>query len=170
MHMKTLAVIFLLIPTLALADMDSQFSLGLGTQYGGAAGLKYSLSGESDKFYIGAGRADFFDRNYGERYGITLGWERLLSDNHAIGIAVRTRTDPRDGAYITQTVDGQTERREFKSRYDSFIAGTYTYYLNSATEAGFLTGVSVGATYYKSNVRSSFRSDPDFGVFFGYQF
>ncbi|MCA0892258.1 hypothetical protein [Microbulbifer agarilyticus] len=171
--MKQLFLIILLLPITALADtssqFDTQFGLGLGTQYGGVAGLKYSIRGNSNSFYIGAGRADFF-KSDDERYGLTLGWEKSLSEHHAIGVAVRTRTDPLDGAYIATTIDGQPAYMEAKGRYESFLAGTYTYHFKPSSEPGFLTGVSIGKTYSASNYRNEFLSGLDYGMHFGYQF
>lgn len=166
--MKVLLIFFALLPACALAQVDSQFGLGIGTQYGGALGLKYSLNLDSDKLYIGAGRADLFDEE--ERYGVTLGWENLLNDHHALGIAVRTRTKPdRHGNYVIND-NGQPEVIGVKDGYETFVAGTYTYYFDSPKDADFLTGVSVGKEYRHDNVVSEFRSGVNYGVFFGYQF
>ena len=171
--MKKIFIAALLAPTTALADFgeqfDSKFGVGLGTQFGGVAGFNYSLRNNANNFYIGAGRADFFEGD-NERYGLTLGWEKLLSDRHSIGVAVRTRTNPLDGAYIATTPGDPTTYMEAKGRYESFFAGTYTYHFKPSSEPGFLTGVSVGKTYENSNYRSGFNSGLDFGMYFGYQF
>lgn len=166
--MKALLVLIALLPACALAQVDSQFGLGIGTQYGGALGLKYSLNLDSSKLYIGAGRADFFDEN--EKYGVTLGWENLLNDHHALGIAVRTRTMPGGGNYVLIDDLGQSQSVGVKDGYEAFVNGTYTYYFDSPKDAGFLTGVSIGKEYRRDNVVSEFKSGIGYGVFFGYQF
>jgi|GEM_PF-660617 len=168
--MKQLAVIFALFPVCALADMDSQYGLGLGTQYGGVAGLKYSLSGESNKFYVGAGRADFFHTDEPEEYGLTLGWERALNEKHALGLALRTQTSDGEGYYYPAGYFGLEERTRREDGYEAGLFGTYTYYFSGTHQSGFVAGANIGKLYRKDNVASYFRSGTFTGVHFGYQF
>ena len=169
MNKLALAIGLVFLPALAQADVDSQFGLGLGTQYGGVAGFKYSLGNTSNKFYVGAGRADFFHGDK-EEYGLTLGWEKALTEKHSLGVALRTRTLQGGGNYLIDSNNGQPVYAEVKDGYESFAAGTYTYYFNNSQETGFLTGLSAGKSYRRNNVRSDFRSGMEYGVFFGYQF
>lgn len=166
--MKKLAVLCAIIPSMAMADTDTQFGLGLGTQYGGFAGIKYSLSMDTNKVYVGAGLAGYTSGD--DQYGITLGWEKALTDNHTLGLAVRTKKQESGSGYF---VDGSTTPPSLvpmKKRYESFIAATYTYYFGKSTEAGFLTGLSAGKTYKNTNVEQEFKSGMEYGVYFGYQF
>ncbi|WP_288130279.1 hypothetical protein [Microbulbifer sp.] len=165
--MRILTILLALFPAWASAAFDSQFGLGTGTQYGGAVGMKYSLNGENNKFYIGAGRSDFFEGD--EDYGLSLGWENALTNKHSLGLGIRTKTRPVGGYYLTGTAE-QPRRKELKKRYESFVAGTYTYYFTSNNEPGFLTGLSVGKTYQETNITSGFKSGIEYGAFLGYQF
>lgn len=167
--MKKLAILCSVVPTLAMADIDSQFGLGLGTQYGGFAGIKYSANLDSNKFYVGAGFSKPPHDN--DEYGVTLGWERALTDKQAVGFAARTRKlSTGGGNYIIGSYPDDFTTVVGKDGYESFIAATYTYYFTKPTESGFLTGLSAGKTYRKNNVVSEFRSGMEYGVYFGYQF
>ncbi|MFC6979124.1 hypothetical protein ACFQH7_10090 [Microbulbifer taiwanensis] len=155
---------------MSMADVDSQFGLGLGTQYGGLAGIKYSATMDNDKIYLGAGLASpSSDRNIA--YGISIGWEKALTDKHALGLAVRTKKRE-GGGYRSYWDSDATPPTHIhaKKRYESFVAATYTYYFNNAYEAGFLTGLSAGKTYMNTNVKKEFESGMEYGLYFGYQF
>ncbi|HEY8568994.1 hypothetical protein [Microbulbifer sp.] len=168
--MKLLVAIFALFPVCAFATTDSQFGVGLGTRYGGILGLNYSLSGELDKFYIGAGRADLFRKDEPESYGLTLGWERAMNENHALGFAFRTRTINGEGLYYPAGYFGLEESTEKKDGYETSLFGTYTYYFSGTNQSGFLTGANIGKSYYKDNVRSDYKDGVAIGLHFGYQF
>lgn len=168
--MKLLAVLFALFPVCALAQMNSQFGMGLGTQYGGVAGLKYSLSGESDKFYVGAGRADFFHSDDPEEYGLTLGWERALNEKHALGLALRTKTWDAEGLYYPAGYYGLDTLTRKKDGYEYGMLGTYSYYFSGTHQSGFVAGANIGKLYRKDNVASYFRNGAFIGAHLGYQF
>ncbi|WP_299592076.1 hypothetical protein [uncultured Microbulbifer sp.] len=172
--MKKLFIAALLAPSTALADFgtqfDSKFGLGLGTQYGGVAGLQYSLSGESDKFYIGAGRADFFESDYPDEYGLTLGWEHALTEKQTFGLALRTSTEDGRGAYYQAGYAGLEEATEKKDGFEYGLFGSYSYYFSGIHQSGFVAGANLGKLYRKDNVRSEFRNGTAVGVHLGYQF
>lgn len=158
-----------LLSSLVHADVETHFGVGVGTQYGGGPGLKYSLGNTTNKFYVGAGRTDFF-RGGVEEYGVTLGWEKSLTKKHSLGMAVRTRTLLGGGSYQIDSDSGQPVYSPVKDGYEAFAAGTYTYYFKDAQESGFLTGLSLGKSYRRNNVQSEFKSGMEYGLFFGYQF
>lgn len=166
--MKKLVVFCAILPSFAMADTDTQLGLGMGTQYGGFAGVKYSANMDTNKFYVGAGLSDVPHGTY--RYGLTLGWETALTDKHALGIAVRTKELDGGGNYIIGSYPDNFTTVPVKDGYESFIGATYTYYFNKSIESGFLTGLSAGKTYRHNNVQNELRSGMDYGVYFGYQF
>lgn len=177
--MKQLALLGALLPSLAMADIDTSFGLGLGTQYGGFAGIKYSAGINTHKFYVGAGFANL-PRAHDDEYGLTLGWEKALFDRHSLGLAIRTKKDDIPGGFYPDPTSDQPTLVPYKDTYRSFIAATYTFYFNSYDEAGFLTGLSVGKTYRHNSVtdhpeyflepREGFDSGVEYGLYFGYQF
>ncbi|WP_323844701.1 hypothetical protein [Microbulbifer magnicolonia] len=167
--MRTVVVLCAILPSLAMADVDSQFGLGLGTQYGGFAGFKYSMSLNTNKIYVGAGLAGpTGDRD--DVYGVTLGWEKAITDKHALGLFVRTKKrENGDGVYLDYSTS-PPDIVSMNKRYESFIGGSYTYYFGKSSEAGFLTGLSAGKTYENTNVKKEFESGIQYGLHFGYQF
>lgn len=167
--MKKLAVLCAIIPSMAMADTNTQLGLGLGTQYGGFAGIKYSANLDKNTFYVGAGFSKPPHDN--DQYGVTLGWERTLTDKQALGFAARTRKWSTEGAnFIIGSYPDNFTTVAGKDGYESFIAATYTYYFTRSSEPGFLTGLSAGKTYQNNNVISKFQSGMEYGVYFGYQF
>lgn len=164
--MKRMAIFCSILPTLAVANVEHQVGIGLGTQYGGLAGIKYSIKADTDKVFMGIGFADRTD----EEYGITLGWEKALTEKHALGLAIRTKSRQGGGNYLTDPYTTPPTYTPVKDGYESFIAGTYTYYFRSSSDAGFLTGLSVGRSYIHNNVRDEFLSGMEYGLHFGYQF
>lgn len=167
--MKKLAILCAALPSLAAADVDSQLGLGLGTQYGGFAGFKYSVNLDANKVYVGAGLAGpTGDRDH--EYGITVGWERALTERHALGLFVRTKKrESGDGVFLDYSTTPPTIS-PMNKRYESFIGGSYTYYFTGSGEPGFLTGLSAGKTYKNTNIKSEFESGIEYGLHFGYQF
>lgn len=163
--MKILAAICTLIPALAFAATDTQFGLGLGTQYGGLAGFKFSIDLDSSKLYAGAGLGGQGTSSTGEEYGFSLGWEKALTNQHALGIVVRTKR-PQDNELALSPAPYGT----YKIRYESFIGANYTYYFRDADTSGFLTGLTVGKSYLSTNREQVFESGMDYGFHFGYQF
>lgn len=172
--MKKLFLTALIFPTTALADFgsqfDSKFGLGLGTQYGGVAGINYSIKSNSNNFYIGAGRADFFESDRPDEYGLTLGWERALTEKHAFGLALRTTTDDGRGAYYQAGYNGLEEATEKKDGFEYGLYGSYSYYFSGIHQSGFVAGANLGKLYQKDNVRSEFKNGAAVGVHLGYQF
>ncbi|WP_444921655.1 hypothetical protein ACJJID_04410 [Microbulbifer sp. CnH-101-G] len=171
--MKSLIFVGILFPSFAFANMDNHFSLGVGTQYGGLLGIKYSTINGPNTFYIGGGLADNFD----EEYGISLGWERSLSPKHSLGLLVRTKELSwehyiyENSNLLTTSPNDQTSAKfKYKGRYESYIAGSYTYFFNRYDEASLLGGVSFGKSYLKTNKDGSFRDGTELKLHFGYQF
>ncbi|WP_250461073.1 hypothetical protein [Microbulbifer litoralis] len=162
--MKKIAAILAILPSLALSDTGPQFGVGLGTQYGGLAGFKFSLNMDSSKVYAGAGLAET-GGSLGNEYGFSVGWEKELNDNHALGLVARTKR-PEDNEVTWSPAPGGV----YKIRYESFIGVNYTYYFNGTDEHGFLTGLTAGKSYINSNYEQEFQSGMDYGVHFGYQF
>lgn len=162
--MKKWIATLAILPSLALGNTDSQFGIGLGTQYGGLAGFKFSLDLDSSKFYAGAGLAGT-GGSKGEEYGFSLGWEKSLNNKHALGLIARTKR-PKDNDFSWPVAPNGV----YKIRYESFIGVNYTYYLKDADESGFLTGFTAGKSYLNSNYEQEFESGMDYGFHFGYQF
>ncbi|WP_237065511.1 hypothetical protein [Microbulbifer guangxiensis] len=164
--MKKLALISALLPCLAMADVDTSFGLGLGTQYGGLAGFKFSVNLDNNSLYAGAGLASHPD----SRAGLTLGWERAMFEKHSFGLAFRIR-ETWDAQYRLQP---ETGTRVFDydddGSFESRLSGTYTYYFTGAGQAGFLTGLSAGKTYRHTDWNGGFRSGMEYGFHLGYQF
>ncbi|WKD49405.1 hypothetical protein [Microbulbifer spongiae] len=166
--MKNLFLIFFFFPAIALAEVDSQLGFGLGTQYGGFVGFKYSIRSDSNTFYAGLGLADPTD----EEYGFTLGWEKNLAEKHAFGFLVRTKESKSFTGVVYLSDPSVTPSRKIilKDGYESFFAGTYTYYFNRFDEPGFSIGVSAGKSYFNRNLKDGFGDDIEYGAHFGYQF
>lgn len=164
--MKKLALLSALLPSLAIADVDTSFGLGLGTQYGGLAGFKFSVTLDNNSLYAGAGLATHPDRGA----GVTLGWERALHDKHSVGVALRTR-ETWDARYRFHPETG-TRLLDYDDdgAFESRLSGTYTYYFSGTGQAGFLTGLSAGKTYRHTDWSDGFRSGMEYGFHFGYQF
>ena len=166
--MKNLALLFILFSPVTFALDNSQIGLGLGTQFGGGIGVNYSLSSDSGKYYLGAGRSDAFLGN--ESYGVTIGWEKAINQKHAWGIALRTRTGNGGSYYQFDSQNNEVREIEVSRGYRTFLAGTYTYYFRESTSPGFLTGISVGREYRKNNLISDLRPGFLYEISFGYQF
>ncbi|SDJ54480.1 hypothetical protein [Microbulbifer yueqingensis] len=163
--MKIIAAVCALLPSLAMAATDSQFGLGLGTQYGGLAGFKYSVDLGSSKLYAGAGLAGQGTSSMGREYGFSLGWEAALTDRHALGLVVRTKRPQDNEVALSPAPYGR-----YKVRYESFIGPSYTYYFRGSDQEGFLTGFTAGKSYLSSNRDQEFKSGLDYGFHLGYQF
>ncbi|MBB5210022.1 hypothetical protein [Microbulbifer hydrolyticus] len=164
--MKALYLLIALFPGLAMANSDSKFAIGLGTPYGGFAGLKYSVKVNDDIFYAGAGLAHIDDSDV----GVTLGWERALNEKHGFGFALRGRTVEGGNVYYPAGYFGLDEATRRKDGYEAALFGNYTYYFSGASQSGFLAGANVGKQYRKDNVRSYVRNGTFIGVHLGYQF
>lgn len=165
--MKNLLLICFFFPAIASAEVNSQLGFGLGTQYGGLIGFKYSIRSDSNTFYTGFGLAD---STY-EEYGFTLGWEKNLAEKHAFGFLVRTKESKSlTGASITDSSVTPSRKIILKDGYESFLAGTYTYYFSRFDEPGFSIGVSAGKSYFNRNLKDGFSDDIEYGAHFGYQF
>ncbi|QKX18664.1 hypothetical protein [Microbulbifer sp. YPW1] len=164
--MKALYLFFALFPCIAMANSESKIAIGMGTPYGGFAGLKYSVKANDDIFYAGAGLAHIEDSDI----GLTLGWERALNEKHGLGIALRTRTVDGGNAYYPAGYFGLDEPTIRKDGYEVALYGNYTYYFSGASQSGFLAGANIGKQYRKDNVRSYFRNGTFIGIHLGYQF
>ncbi|WP_444909138.1 hypothetical protein [Microbulbifer sp. TRSA005] len=173
--MKSVIFAGILFPSFAFAsaNLNNHLSLGVGTQYGGLLGIKYSTTYGTDTFYIGGGLADNLD----EEYGITLGWERSLNPKHSLGLLVRTKElDWEHYIYENSNLLSASPNNKslsefkYKGRYESYIAGSYTYFFNRYDEASLLGGISLGKSYLKTNKDGSFRDGTELKLHFGYQF
>ena len=166
--MKKLLLLLILFSPATFALNNSQIGLGLGTQFGGGLGVNYALNSDLGKYYLGAGRTDAFLGN--ESYGVTIGWEKAITQKHAWGIALRTRTGNGGSYYQFDYQANEVTRFDVSDGYRAFLAGTYTYYFQESTSPGFLTGLSIGREYRKNNLISELKPGFVSEISFGYQF
>lgn len=160
-----------LLPAFASAQVTNQFGLGLGSQYGGLAGLKYTLGTESNRFSVGAGVRDSH-RDRDDLYGIAFGWEKLLGQHHTLGAFVRTKRDQDVNLIVDmeQGPNGPVYTTVPDDLYQHFIGASYTYYFRPASESGFLGGINLGKTYQYSDSRRNWQDGVDVSIQLGYQF
>ncbi|MFI2810687.1 hypothetical protein [Microbulbifer sp. JSM ZJ756] len=169
--MKKILFLLCLMPGLTVAKVDTHFGLGLGTQYGGLAGFKFTLGNAGDRFSAGAGIANS-DWDTEDAYGIALAWERLMTDQHALGAFVRTSHRDLNHVAITRydAIQDTLVIERAGTFYETFVGGSYTYYFDSAKNSGLSAGINIGKEYTHSDSYQEFENGITWGLQIGYQF
>lgn len=130
---KSFAALTLCLAAFSHAEDNSNFSIGLGTDHAGVAGIKYSFNHGKSKYY-GSLALLGYSSLAGSELGYGIGWERLIARNkHSLGL-------------FAGTVSMNTSQNEAAVYYG--LAGTYNYYFSGYDKQSFVLGGSayVGTT------------------------
>lgn len=167
--MRKVIVLFAVFSSMSVStNAESFIEGGVGSQFGGFLGAKYSVTTGSNRYFLGAGVSDFEGAS-GREYGVSIGWENALSRKHSLGVFVLTEDyDVYTPATFSQEAGLQPGTLE--SVTSNYIAGSYTFYFSGNDRAGVLAGASLGKKYIHSDFDNGFESGMTVGFQLGYQF